>query len=94
MSLIPAMQKLSSLVSVLQSGRTQQDEICNSAQSSRQESEAINVERKESTSLEDLVRTLHLQLKDSDWLQNNTAEKWIEENPEFAKDFMQPNTAI
>ena len=43
-------------------------------------------------SLEDLVRTLHCQIKDSDWLKENTAEKWAAENPELAKAFLHQET--
>lgn len=42
-------------------------------------------------SLEDLVRTLHQQIKNSDWLKENTAEKWMEDNPELAKAFRKQN---
>ena len=38
--------------------------------------------------LEDLVRSLSSKLQSSDWLQQNTAEKWTTENPELAKAFM------
>ena len=38
--------------------------------------------------LEDLVRTLNLQIQDSDWLKENTAEKWVADNPELAKAFL------
>ena len=43
-------------------------------------------------SLEDLVRALQRQIKDSDWLQENTAEKWASENPELAKAFLHQDT--
>jgi len=39
-------------------------------------------------SLEDLIRSLHRQIKDSDWLKENTAEKWAAKNPELAKAFL------
>lgn len=42
-----------------------------------------------SENLEDLLLTLHKQLSDSDWLKKNTAEKWVEENPELAKEYME-----
>ncbi|XP_068673668.1 1-aminocyclopropane-1-carboxylate synthase-like protein 1 isoform X1 [Montipora foliosa] len=42
-------------------------------------------------SLEELIRGLHRQIKDSDWLQENTAEKWAAENPELAKAFLNQN---
>lgn len=38
--------------------------------------------------LEDLIHTLNRQIKDSDWLKENTAEKWVAENPELAKAFL------
>ena len=40
-------------------------------------------------SLEDMLRTLHKQIKKSDWLQDNTTEKWVTENPQLAKDYME-----
>ena len=43
-------------------------------------------------SLEDLLNTLHRQMKNSDWLKENTAEKWAAENPELAKAFLPKNT--
>ncbi len=42
-------------------------------------------------SLEDLVRTLHQQIQGSDWLKENTAEKWMADNPELAKEFLKQN---
>ena len=42
--------------------------------------------------LEDLVRTLHRQIQDSDWLKENTAEKWMADNPELAKEFFKQDT--
>lgn len=39
--------------------------------------------------LEDMMRMLHKQIKSSDWLQQNTAEKWVAENPQLAKDYME-----
>ena len=41
--------------------------------------------------LEDLVRTLHRQMQDSDWLKENTAEKWMADNPELAQAFLKQN---
>ena len=46
----------------------------------------------DSESLEDLVRTLHRQIKDSDWLKENTAEKWAAENPVLAQAFLHQET--
>lgn len=40
-------------------------------------------------SLGDLVAVLQKQMNKSDWLKENTAEKWMEENPELAKKFME-----
>ncbi|CAG5135961.1 unnamed protein product, partial [Candidula unifasciata] len=37
--------------------------------------------------LEELLTTLGQQINNSDWLQQNTAEKFAEENPEVAKAF-------
>ena len=48
---------------------------------------ASHAEHAEDENLEDLVRTLHRQIQDSDWLKENTAEKWMAENPELAKEF-------
>lgn len=42
-----------------------------------------------SNDLEGLVSSLKDQISNSDWLQKNTAEKWSEENPELAKEFME-----
>lgn len=49
------------------------------------------VESENGVSLEDLLRTLHQQIQNSDWLKENTAEKWMEENPELAKAFLKQN---
>lgn len=38
--------------------------------------------------LEDLIHSLNRQIKDSDWLKENTAEKWVAENPELADAFL------
>ncbi|XP_071110179.1 uncharacterized protein [Haliotis cracherodii] len=38
--------------------------------------------------LEDLLSTLQKQIKGSDWLKENTAEKWTAENKELAEEFM------
>lgn len=46
----------------------------------------------EEDSLEDLIRGLHQQIKDSDWLLEHTAEKWAAENPELAKVFLNRET--
>ena len=35
--------------------------------------------------IEDLLRQLHGQIKSSDWLKSNTAEKFEQENPEIAE---------
>ena len=39
--------------------------------------------------LEDLLGTLQKQMKSSDWLKQNTAEKWASENPDLAKEYME-----
>ena len=39
-------------------------------------------------SLESLVTDLHRNLKSTDWLQHNTSDKWIAENPQLAKEYM------
>ena len=39
-------------------------------------------------SLEELVGRLKVQIKESDWLKENTAEKWVAENPDLAREFM------
>lgn len=41
----------------------------------------------EKESLEDLLATLGQQIRNSDWLQQNTPEKFEEENPEIAQIF-------
>ena len=53
---------------------------------------ASHAELAEDENLEDLVRTLHRQIQDSDWLKENTAEKWMAENPELAKEFFNQDT--
>lgn len=50
---------------------------------------ASNAENAGDEKLEDLVRTLHRQIQSSDWLKENTAEKWMADNPELAKEFLQ-----
>ena len=40
-------------------------------------------------SLEDLLRTLNGQINSTDWLKENTAEKWVSENPKLAEEFME-----
>ncbi|XP_077994771.1 1-aminocyclopropane-1-carboxylate synthase-like protein 1 isoform X2 [Glandiceps talaboti] len=37
--------------------------------------------------VEDLMASLHQQIKTSDWLKQNTAENWVEENPELYKEY-------
>ena len=39
-------------------------------------------------SLQDLMRELHGKIKNSDWLKENTAEKWTAENPELAREYL------
>jgi hypothetical protein len=41
-----------------------------------------------SSNLEDLARSLCSHIRNSNWLEINTAEKWTTENPELAKAFM------
>ena len=67
---------------------SKQDERAALAQ--REESNSF-VESENGESLEDLLRTLHQQIQNSDWLKENTAEKWMEENPELAKAFLMQN---
>ena len=52
---------------------------------------ASHAERAGDETLEDLVRTLHQQMQDSDWLKENTAEKWMADNPELAQAFLNQN---
>ena len=42
---------------------------------------------KDEVSLEDLVKTFHSQVSNSDWLKANTVEQWEKDNPELAKDY-------
>lgn len=53
---------------------------------------ASNAENAGDENLEDLVRTLHWQIQDSGWLKENTAEKWMADNPELAKEFFKQDT--
>ena len=39
----------------------------------------------ENVQIEDLLRTLHGQIKTSDWLQENTANKLEQDNPDLIK---------
>jgi hypothetical protein len=39
--------------------------------------------------LENLLRQLHMQIKSSDWLQTNTADKFEQENPDLIKAWKQ-----
>ncbi|PVD36675.1 hypothetical protein C0Q70_03661 [Pomacea canaliculata] len=34
------------------------------------------------------MRQLHRAIRQSDWLKENTAEKWMEENPDTAKEIL------
>jgi len=43
----------------------------------------------EETNLENLLRQLHNQIKSSDWLQTNTADKFEQENPDLVKAWKQ-----
>ena len=38
--------------------------------------------------LEDLVRTLSMQIRASDWLEDNTADQWVKEHPDIAHVFL------
>ena len=53
---------------------------------------AGNAENSGDENLEDLVRALHRQIQGSDWLKENTAEKWMTDNPELAKEFFKQDT--
>ncbi|XP_070206926.1 uncharacterized protein [Littorina saxatilis] len=48
--------------------------------------EAPNTGEAPGQSLEQLLTTLHHQIQGSNWLEKNTATKWMEENPDAAKD--------
>lgn len=41
-----------------------------------------------SDSLESMLRTLNSNIKAGDWLTQNTAEKWVQENPQLAEEYM------
>ena len=56
------------------------------------EAGASSAENAEDENLEDLVRTLHRQIQASDWLKENTAEKWMADNPDLAKEFFKQDT--
>lgn len=58
---------------------------------SQNEDGASHAENAGDETLEGLVRTLHQQIQDSDWLKENTAEKWMADNPELAKAFIKPS---
>ena len=62
------------------------------AQLAQNEVGASNAEHAGEENLEDLVRTLHRQIQDSDWLKENTAEKWMADNPELAREFFKQDT--
>ena len=38
-------------------------------------------------SLENMLRTLNTNIKTTDWLTQNTADKWVQENPQLAEDY-------
>jgi hypothetical protein len=38
--------------------------------------------------IQNMMRDLHKGIKHSDWLRENTAEKWVSENPDLAKEYM------
>ena len=40
-----------------------------------------------SDSLENMLRTLNTNIKTTDWLTQNTADKWVQENPQLAEDY-------
>ncbi|XP_013096832.2 1-aminocyclopropane-1-carboxylate synthase-like protein 1 isoform X2 [Biomphalaria glabrata] len=56
---------------------------CTSGESGIAQSQSAHGEE----TLEDLLSTLSQQIKSSDWLQLNTAEKFAKENPEVAQIF-------
>lgn len=39
------------------------------------------------TDLHDLIKTFQSEVKQSDWLKNNTADQWESQNPEVAKQY-------
>ncbi|XP_061197941.1 uncharacterized protein LOC133206049 [Saccostrea echinata] len=39
--------------------------------------------------LQDMMKDLHKGIKSGDWLNENTAEKWVSENPDLAKEYME-----
>ena len=39
--------------------------------------------------VEDLIKTLYHQIKTSDWLKENTAEKWLVENPKAGSEILE-----
>ena len=63
-----------------------------SEQLAQNEDGTSNVENAEDENLEDLVRILHQKIQSSDWLKENTAEKWMADNPELAKEFFKQDT--
>lgn len=42
-----------------------------------------------SENLEDLFKTLKQQIANSDWLEKNSSDKWVQDNPELAKEYME-----
>ncbi|XP_067658703.1 uncharacterized protein [Haliotis asinina] len=48
----------------------------------------METEQAKGENLEDLLSTLQKQIKGSDWLKENTAEKWVAENKDLAEEFM------
>jgi len=43
-------------------------------------------------SLHDLIKTFQNEVKQSDWLKDNTSDKWERENPELAKQYRDAST--
>ncbi|KAH3746665.1 uncharacterized protein LOC127847919 [Dreissena polymorpha] len=65
-----------------------QKELRESQDASSKSSESTGAHGGKPDSLEDLFSTLKNQISSSDWLKENTAEKWVQENPELAKEYM------
>ena len=70
-----------------------QDELIPGIQRVKDVLQSIN--RNESgagENLDELVVNFQRLVRESDWLENNTAEKWVKENPELAAKFVEPKS--
>ncbi|XP_071133433.1 uncharacterized protein [Mytilus edulis] len=61
--------------------------ICSGDQTTDSKGEAAEGGRKGIDTIEDMLKTLNKNIKSGDWLKENTAERWVQENPKLAEDY-------